>query len=115
MIPMYRYRAKEWKHSRPVRVNRRHWRKIAVALIGLDRPILNDGSGLISSVEPRHDRRLMSCGVFPRPLMILFVLGKKRLEAVANLSQFPENRKKLNCDYEQQKLGNHFLASSGKK
>jgi hypothetical protein len=47
--------------------------------------------------------------------MILFVLGKKRLEAVANLSQFPENRKKLNCDYEQQKLGNHFLASSGKK
>jgi hypothetical protein len=43
---MYRYRAKEWKHSRPVHVNRRHWRKIAVALIGLDRPILNEGSGL---------------------------------------------------------------------
>jgi hypothetical protein len=55
---MHRYRAKGWKHSRPVRVNRRHWRKIAVALIGLDRPILNDGSGLISSVEPRHDHRL---------------------------------------------------------
>jgi hypothetical protein len=40
--------------------------------------------------------------------MILFVLGKKRLEAVVHLSQFPENRKKLNCDYEQQELDNHF-------
>jgi hypothetical protein len=50
----------------------------------------------------------MSCGVFLRPLMILFVLGKKRLEAVVHLSQFPENRKKLNCDYEQQELDNHF-------
>ena len=76
---------------------------------------MQNSSHLISSVEPCRDRRLMSCGIFPRPLMILFVLGKKRLEAVANLSQFPENRKKLNCDYEQQKLGNHFLASSGKK
>jgi len=47
--------------------------------------------------------------------MILFVLGKKRLEAVVHLSQFPENRKKLNCDYEQQELDNHFLASGGKK
>jgi hypothetical protein len=57
----------------------------------------------------------MSCGVFLRPLMILFVLGKKRLEAVVHFSQFPENRKKLNCDYEQQELDNHFLASRGKK
>jgi hypothetical protein len=90
-------------------------RKIAVTLIDLDRPLLNEGSGLISSVEPHRDRRLMSCGVFLRPLMILFVLGKKRLEAVVHLSQFPENRQKLNCNYEQQELGNHFLASRGQE
>jgi hypothetical protein len=70
---------------------------------------------LISSLEPHRDRRPMSCGVFLRPLMFLFVLGKKRLEAVVHLSQFPENRKKFNCDYEQQELDNHFLASRGKK
>ena len=40
--------------------------------------------------------------------MILFLGGKKRLEAVVNLSQFPENRKKQNRDYEQQELDNHF-------
>jgi hypothetical protein len=57
----------------------------------------------------------MSCGVFLRPLMILFVSGKKRLEVVVHLSQFPENRKKLNCDYEQQELGNHFWPLGGKK
>jgi hypothetical protein len=42
--------------------------------------------------------------------MILFCLGKKRLEAAVNLSQFPENRKKQNCDHEQQELDSHFLA-----
>jgi hypothetical protein len=57
----------------------------------------------------------MSGGVFLRPLMILFVSGKKRLEAVVHLSQFPENRKKLNRDYEQQELGNHFWPLGGKK
>jgi len=70
---------------------------------------------LISSVELHRDRRPMSCGVFFRPLMILFVLGKKRLEAVVHLSQFPENRQKFNCDYKEQELGNHFLASSGQE
>jgi hypothetical protein len=57
----------------------------------------------------------MSCGVLLRPFMILFFLGKKRLEAVVNLSQFPENRNKQNCDYEQQELDSHFLAFRGKK
>jgi hypothetical protein len=57
----------------------------------------------------------MSCGVFLRPFIILFVFGKNRLEAVVNLSQFPENRNKQNCDYKQQELGNHFLAFGGKK
>jgi hypothetical protein len=47
--------------------------------------------------------------------MILFVLGKKRLEAVVNLSQFPENRKKLNSDYEEQEMDNHFFASRGQE
>jgi hypothetical protein len=47
--------------------------------------------------------------------MILFVLGKKRREAVVDLSQFPKNRNKQNCDYEQQELDNHFLVFSGKK
>jgi Flp pilus assembly pilin Flp len=57
----------------------------------------------------------MSCCVFLRPLSTLFVLGKKHLEAVVHLSQFPENRKKLDCDYEQQELDNHFLASRGQE
>jgi hypothetical protein len=57
----------------------------------------------------------MSCGVLLRPFMILFFLGKKHLEAVVNLSQFPENRNKQNCDYEQQELDSHFLAFRGKK
>jgi hypothetical protein len=56
-----------------------------------------------------------SCGVSLRPAMILFVGGKKGLEAVVNLSQFPENRNQQNCDYEQQELDNHFLAFRGKK
>jgi hypothetical protein len=42
----------------------------------------------------------MSCGVSLRPVMILFVGGKKGLETVVNLSQFPENRNQQNCDYE---------------
>jgi hypothetical protein len=37
-------------------------------------------------------------------------LGKKRLEAIVNLSQFPENRNQQNRDYEKKKLGNHLLA-----
>jgi hypothetical protein len=41
-------------------------------------------------------RLRMSCGVFLRPVMILFCLCKQRLEAVVNLSQFPENRNKQN-------------------
>jgi hypothetical protein len=57
----------------------------------------------------------MSCRPLLRPFMILFFLGKKRLEAVVNLSQFPENRNKQNCDYEQQELDSHFLAFRGKK
>jgi hypothetical protein len=57
----------------------------------------------------------MSCGVSLRPVMILFVGGKKGLETVVNLSQFPENRNQQNRDYEQQKLDNHFLAFRGKK
>jgi hypothetical protein len=57
----------------------------------------------------------MSCGVFLRPVMILFCLRKKRLEASVNLSQFPENRKKQNCDHEQQELDSHFLAFTGKE
>jgi hypothetical protein len=47
--------------------------------------------------------------------MILFILGKKRLEAVVHLGHFPENRKKLNCDHEQQELDNHFSASRGQE
>jgi hypothetical protein len=66
-------------------------------------------------LKSHRDRRPISGGVFLRPLMILFVLGKKRLEAVVHLCQFPENRKKLNRDYEQQELDHHFLASRGKK
>jgi hypothetical protein len=58
---------------------------------------------------------LMSRGVFLRPVMILFCLRKKRLEAVINLSQFPENRNKQNCDHEQQELESHFLAFRGKE
>jgi hypothetical protein len=50
----------------------------------------------------------MSRGVLLRPVMILFLGGKKRLEAVVNLSQLPENRNKQNRDYEQQELDNHF-------
>jgi hypothetical protein len=57
----------------------------------------------------------MSCGVFLHPVMILFCLRKKRLEAGVNLSQFPENRKKQNCDHEQQELDNHVLAFRGKE
>jgi hypothetical protein len=57
----------------------------------------------------------MSRGVLLRPVVILFSWGKKRLEAVVNLSQFPENRNKQNCDYEQQEFDNHFLAFRGKK
>jgi hypothetical protein len=51
----------------------------------------------------------MSCGVL-RPVMILFFGGKKRREAVVNLSQFPENRDKENCDYEQQELDKHLFS-----
>jgi hypothetical protein len=49
----------------------------------------------------------MSCGVFLRPVMVRFPLGKKSPEALVNLSQFPENRNKQNCDYEQQELDSH--------
>jgi hypothetical protein len=78
-------------------------------------PGFKECNGLISSVEPHRDRRPMSCCVFLRPLSTLFVLGKKHLEAVVHLSQFPENRQKLDCDYEQQELDNHFLASRGQE
>jgi hypothetical protein len=57
----------------------------------------------------------MSRGVSLHPVMILLVWGKKGLEALVNFSQFPENRNKQNCDYEQQELDNHFLAFRGKK
>jgi hypothetical protein len=57
----------------------------------------------------------MSGGVLLRPVTILFVLGKKCLEAVVNLSQFPENRNQQNCHHEQQELDNQFLACKGKK
>jgi hypothetical protein len=73
------------------------WRKIPITLIMLPRRGF-ECNGLISSAEPHRDRRPMSCGVFLRPLMILFVLDKKPLEAFVHLSQLPENRKKLNCD-----------------
>jgi hypothetical protein len=39
--------------------------------------------------------------------MVRFSLGKKSPEVLVNLSQFPENRNKQNCDYEQQELDSH--------
>jgi hypothetical protein len=43
--------------------------------------------------------------------MVRFSLGKKSPEVLVNLSQFPENRDKQNCDYKQQELENHFYPS----
>jgi hypothetical protein len=57
----------------------------------------------------------MSCGLFLRPVMILFCLRKKRLEPVVNLGQFPENRKKQNCHHEQQELDHHFFGLQGQR
>jgi hypothetical protein len=61
------------------------------------------GSNIISTIElfakngaGLGGRLRMSCGVFLRPVMILFCLCKQRLEAFVNLSQFPENRNKQN-------------------
>jgi hypothetical protein len=42
-------------------------------------------------------------------------LGKKRLEAIVNLGQFPENRNQQNRDHEQKELGNHLFSLQGEK
>jgi hypothetical protein len=76
-----------------------------VGQIGASRPICGLATGFF-----RYGSFLMSCGALLRPVIILFTLGKKRLEAVVNLGQFPKNRNKQNCDYEQQELGSHLVA-----
>ena len=53
---------------------------------------------------------LTSGSTFLRPFIILFCLGKKRLEAMVNLAKFPENRNQQNRDDEQKELGSHLLA-----
>src|ERR1700740_3302732 len=57
----------------------------------------------------------MSCGVFLRPFIILLFFGKCLFEPAINFAQFPENQNKQNCNYEQQELDVHLLASVAQK